>query len=170
MAWCLRSDTLPLQYISLVSILASALFMMLQRFGMICLMMYVLPLLFTHLERSSKLISLTKHAHSNFCFSHFLSVVLTSVMFQVNDYGFLLFLYGAPRVCLQMEIKHYKYTIAIIISILLMYLSKWRRLISFHWKISLMGLPIICLLFVLNCICMKGCSRILVWFWVLYYY
>ena len=33
----LKSNTVPLQYISLLSILASALFMMLQRFGMICL-------------------------------------------------------------------------------------------------------------------------------------
>ena len=50
----LRSHTLPLQYISLLSILSSALLMMLQRFGMICLMMFVQPLLSTHSERSSK--------------------------------------------------------------------------------------------------------------------
>ena len=40
------------KYISLLSILASALLMMLQRFGMICLMMYVRPLLSILSERS----------------------------------------------------------------------------------------------------------------------
>ena len=35
-----------------------------------------------------------------FCFSRFLSVVLALAMSQVNDYSFLLFLFGAPRVCL----------------------------------------------------------------------
>ena len=56
----LRSNILLLQYIGLISILASALLMMLQRFGMICLMMYVQPLLSTYLERSSKPITLQK--------------------------------------------------------------------------------------------------------------
>ena len=46
-------------------ILPSSLLMMLQRFGMICLMMYVRPLFFTYLERSSKPISLKKHTHPN---------------------------------------------------------------------------------------------------------
>ena len=41
MVCSLRSHTLPLQYMSPLNILASALLMMLQRFGMICLMMYV---------------------------------------------------------------------------------------------------------------------------------
>ena len=50
----LSSPTLPLQYISLLSILASVLLVMHQRFGMICLMMYVPPLLSTHPEGSSK--------------------------------------------------------------------------------------------------------------------
>ena len=59
MVCSLRSPTLPLQYISLLSILASVLLMTLQRFGMICLMMYVWPLLSTHSEGSSKPISFT---------------------------------------------------------------------------------------------------------------
>ena len=61
MACCLRSHTLPLQYVSLLRILASALLIMLQRFGMICLMMYPQPLHSTHSERNSKPISLQKH-------------------------------------------------------------------------------------------------------------
>ena len=63
----LRSPTLPLQYTSLLSSLASVLLMTLQRFGMICLMMYIRPLLSTHSEGSSKAISLHKHIHPNFC-------------------------------------------------------------------------------------------------------
>ena len=62
---------LPLQYISLLSILASVLLMTLQKFGMICLMMYVWPLLSTHSEGSSKPISLHTHIHPNFCFPWF---------------------------------------------------------------------------------------------------
>ena len=57
MVCSLRSPTLPRQYTSLLRIWASALLMMLQRFGMICLMMYVWPLLSTHLEGSLKPIS-----------------------------------------------------------------------------------------------------------------
>ena len=68
MVCCFRSHTLPLQYLSL-SILASALLMMLQRFGMICLVMYVQPLLFTCSETSSKPISKQKPIQLNFCFS-----------------------------------------------------------------------------------------------------
>ena len=64
---------------------ASALLMILQRFGMICLMMYVQPLLSSHSERSSESISLHKH---NFCFSRFLSVALTPAMSHVIDYRF----------------------------------------------------------------------------------
>ena len=82
----LRSHTLPLQCISLLSILPSALLMMLKRFGMICLMMYVRSLLSNHSQRSSKPISL--HKHLNFCFSWYPS------MSQVNDYRSLLFLFG----------------------------------------------------------------------------
>ena len=70
--YSLRSHTLPLQYTILLSILASSLRMMLQRFGMICLMMYARPLLTTHSEKSSKPISLHKPIHPNFCFSWFL--------------------------------------------------------------------------------------------------
>ena len=91
MVCSLRSHILPLQYISPLSILVSALLMMLQRFEMICLMMSVRPLLSTHSERSSKPISLHKHIHPNFSFSWFLSVALTLVMSQVNDYGFCFF-------------------------------------------------------------------------------
>ena len=40
MVWCLRSHTLPHQYISLLSISASALHTILQRFGMFCPMIY----------------------------------------------------------------------------------------------------------------------------------
>ena len=47
----LRSNTLPLKFLSPLSILASALLMMLQRSGVICLMMYMQPLLSTHSER-----------------------------------------------------------------------------------------------------------------------
>ena len=91
MVCSLRSHTLPLQCISLLSILASACLMMLQRFGMISLMMYVRPLLSTHSEGSSKPISLHKHIHPNLCFSWFFSMTLTSAMSQMNDYQFLLF-------------------------------------------------------------------------------
>ena len=76
----LRSHTFPLQYISLQSILASALLMMLQRYRMICLMIFVLPLLSTYSERSSEPISLHKHVHPDFCFSEFLSMALTPAM------------------------------------------------------------------------------------------
>ena len=100
MVCSLRSHTLPLHYVSPLSILALALLMMIERYGMICLMMYVRPLLFTLSERSSKPISLYKHIHPNFCFSWFLSVALTLAMSQVNDYSFLLLLFDAPRVCL----------------------------------------------------------------------
>ena len=55
MVCSLRSPTLPLQYISPLSILVSALLMMLQRSGMICLMMYVRPLLSTHSEKAQNL-------------------------------------------------------------------------------------------------------------------
>ena len=112
MVCSLRSPSLPLQYIRLLSILASALLMTLQRFGMICLMMYARPLLSTHSEGSSKPISLRKHVHPNFCSPWFLSVALTLAMSQGYDYSFLL-LFGAPRVCLEMEIKRYKNTIRI---------------------------------------------------------
>ena len=105
---CLRSYTLPLQYISPLGILASALLIMLQRFWMICLMMYVQSLLSTHSERSSKPISLQKHIHPNFCFSQSFSMLLTPAMSQVDDKSFLLFLYGAPRVCLLIGIKCYE--------------------------------------------------------------
>ena len=91
MVCSMRSHTLPLQETSLLSILASALLMMIQGFGMICLMMYVRPLLSSHSERSSKPISLHKHIHPNFCFSQFVSLALTFVMSQVNDYSFFCF-------------------------------------------------------------------------------
>ena len=69
MVCSLRSHTLPLQYICPLRILASALLMLLQRSGMICLMVYVWLLLSTHSERSSKPISLHKHIYLNFSFS-----------------------------------------------------------------------------------------------------
>ena len=100
MVCSLRSHTLPLQYISLLSILASDLLLMLHRFGMICLMMFIQPLLSTHSERSSKLISFHKHIHPNFCFSQQFSMAETSAMSKVNDYSSLLFLFSAPRICL----------------------------------------------------------------------
>ena len=82
-----RSHTLPLQYISLLSILVSALLLMLQRItGTICLTMYCQSLLSTHSRRSSKPISLDKHIHPNFCISWYLSLALTPAMSQVNDY------------------------------------------------------------------------------------
>ena len=112
MVYSLRSPTSPPHYISLLRISASALLMTLQRFGMICLMMYVRPLLSTHSERSSKPISSHKHIRPDFCFPSFLSVVLTLAMSQVYDYSFLL-LFGAPRVCLWIEIRRYKNTIRI---------------------------------------------------------
>ena len=101
---------------SLLSILASALLMMLQRLEMIYLMMYVQPLLSTHSERSSKPTSLPRHIHPNFCFFWSLSVAMTPAMSQVNDYSCLLYLYGLPRACLWMEIKHYKNTVRICFS------------------------------------------------------
>ena len=112
MVCSLRSPTLPPHYISLLSISASVLLMMLQRFGMICLMMYVRPLLSTHSEGSSKPISSHKHICPDFCFPSFLSVVLTLAMSQVYDYSFLL-LFGAPTVYLWIEIRRYKNTIRI---------------------------------------------------------
>ena len=58
MVCSLRSPTLSLQYTNLPSILASALLMMLQRVGIICLIMNIRPLLSTHSEGSSKPTSL----------------------------------------------------------------------------------------------------------------
>ena len=88
--------------------------MMLQRFGMICLMKYAQQLLSTQSERSSQPISLYKHIHPNFLFFfRFLSLARTLAMSQVNDFSFLLFLFGALRVCLWVEIKHYENTIRI---------------------------------------------------------
>ena len=55
MVCSLMPHTLPLQYISLLCILASALLIMLQTFGIICLMMYVSPLLSTHSEEAQNL-------------------------------------------------------------------------------------------------------------------
>ena len=49
----------------------------------------------------------------NFCFPWYLSMVLTLAMSEVNDYSSLLFLFGAPRVCLYMEIKCHKNTVRI---------------------------------------------------------
>ena len=49
------------------------------------------PLLSNHSERSSKPISSHKHIHPYFCFSWFLSAVLTPAVSEVNDYSFLLF-------------------------------------------------------------------------------
>ena len=56
-------------------------------------------------------------SESAFCsivghFPSFLSVALTLAMSQVYDYSFLL-LFGAPRVCLWIEIRRYKNTIRI---------------------------------------------------------
>ena len=48
MVCSLRSHTLPLLYISPLSILVSALLIMLQSFEMVCLMMYYWPFLSTH--------------------------------------------------------------------------------------------------------------------------
>ena len=103
----------PSVYVSLLRILASALLMMCQISGMISQMMYVWLLLSTLSERSSKLISLHKHIHPNSCFSGLLSMLLIPAMSQVNNYSFLLFLYGAPRICLLRDIKRYKNTIRI---------------------------------------------------------
>ena len=112
MVCSLRSHTL-LQYASLLSTFASALLMMFQRFGMICLMISAQPHLSTHSEKSSKPISLHKHIHPNFCFSRFLSVARTLTMSQVYDFSFLLFLFGAVRLCIEKEIKCHKNTITI---------------------------------------------------------
>ena len=112
MVCSLRSPISPPHYISLLSISASALLMTLQRFGMICLMMYVRPLLSTHSEGSSKAISSHKHIRPDFSSPSFVSVALTLAMSQVYDYRFLL-LFGAPRVCLWIEIGRYKNTIRI---------------------------------------------------------
>ena len=89
MVYYLRSHTLPLQYISLLSILASAL---LQIFGMICMMIYIQQLLSSHSERSLKPIALHKHIHPNFCTLWSLSRSLTTAISQVNEYSFLLFI------------------------------------------------------------------------------
>ena len=112
MVCSLRSPISPPQYISLLSISASALLMTLQRFGMICLMMYVRPLLSTHSEGSSKPISSHKHIRPDFSSPSFVSVALTLAMSQVYDYRFLL-LFGVPGVCLWIEIGRYKNTIRI---------------------------------------------------------
>ena len=80
MVCSLRSHTFPFLYISPLSILVSALLMMVQRFGMVCPMMYVRPLLSIHSERNSKAISLHKHIHPNFSFSWFVSGALTLAM------------------------------------------------------------------------------------------
>ena len=98
MVCSLRSHTLPL---SLLSILASVLLMMLQRFGKICLK-YIRPLLSTHSERSSKLISLHKHIHPCFCFPGFF-LWRWPLCLRLMLMFFLLFLFVVPTVCLQME-------------------------------------------------------------------
>ena len=94
---------MPLQYTSLLSILASALLMMLQRCGMICLMMCHWPLLSTHSERTPQPISLYKHTHPNFCFSQYLSMTLTCAMVQVNYYSSLLFLCTIPIIIIELR-------------------------------------------------------------------
>ena len=53
-----------------------------------------------HSFRKKLKISLQKHIHPNSYFFCSLSVALTLAMSQVNDYSFLLCLYGAPGVCL----------------------------------------------------------------------
>ena len=93
MACFLRSTGMPLQYISLLSISASALLLMLQRLGTICLMMYILPLFSIHSARTSNLSLST----SKFLLSPRGAGL---AMCQVDDYSFLHFLIGAPRVCL----------------------------------------------------------------------
>ena len=93
MVCSLRSPTLSFQYISLLSILASVLLMTHQRFGMICLMMYVRPLLSTHSVGSLKPISLHKHIHPKFRFPRSVSMALSLAMSQVYDYSFLLFVW-----------------------------------------------------------------------------
>ena len=87
----------PFQYISPLCILASALLLLLQRFGRICLMMYIQPLLSTHSERSSKPISLHKHIHPNFFFSRFLSMVPTLANYSSLFLGGLVHLESAFR-------------------------------------------------------------------------
>ena len=94
MVCSLRSHTLPLQYISRLSIFTPALLMMLQRFGIICQIIYVQSLLSPHSEKSSKPISLHKQIYPNFCIFWFLSLALTPAMSQVDDFSFLLVLFG----------------------------------------------------------------------------
>ena len=106
-----RSPIFPHQYISLPSTLATALLMMLQRFGMICLMMCAQPLLYILSEGSSRPISSHKHTHPNF----FLSLVfspwcrpLLCLRNMIVVSGFCL-----VRVSPQMEIGRYKKIIRI---------------------------------------------------------
>ena len=74
-----------------LSILASALLMMLHRLRLICLMMYVWPLLSTHSEKSLKPKSLHKHIHPNFCFSWYLSMAMTLLCLRLMIIGFCCF-------------------------------------------------------------------------------
>ena len=93
MVCSMKSPTLPLQYISLLSILASVLLMTLQRFGMIYLMMYFWPLLSTHSKCLLKTYIFAQAYPP--CFHRFLSMVLTLAMSQVYDYSFLLSVWHA---------------------------------------------------------------------------
>ena len=78
-----------------------ALLMMLQGFGMICLMKYIRPLLFTHSKEAQSLSLCPSISTLISDFSVSLSfVALTPSISQVNDYSFLLSLFDAPRVCL----------------------------------------------------------------------
>ena len=109
MVCSLRSPTLPLQYMYSKHFGLSFAYDA-PKFGMICLMMYVRPLLSTHSEGSSKPISWHKHIHPKFGFPYFLSMALTFAVSQVYDYSFM-FLFDTPRICL--EIRRYKNTIGI---------------------------------------------------------
>ena len=90
--------------------------MMIQRFGMICLMLdfpVVRSATSLHSFRKKLKIYLPSKKHTHpICFLHSLSVELWScILLYLKSMIIDFSLYGAPRVCLLMEIKRYKNTI-----------------------------------------------------------
>ena len=82
------------------------------RFGMICLMMYLLATSLYSFRKKLKTLLLAQ-AYPTYFLLFPVSLCGTLAISKANDYSFLLIWFDAPRVCLLMEIKHYKNTIRI---------------------------------------------------------
>ena len=68
-------------------------------------MMYVLATSLHSFRKKPKTYFFAQHIDPNFYFSRYLSVALIPAVSQINDHNSLLFLFGAPRVCLWMVNK-----------------------------------------------------------------